>query len=373
MITEYHPIASIFPMMAEEELAALAEDIKKNGLKEPVWLYENKILDGRNRAKACEILGITPETKTFTGTPEEAISHVWSMNRTRRHLNSSQAAIADAKRNKLMDAYRSVREAAKERQREHGNTAPGRPRETLPQIIAGVSEQTETRSIRATAAGTNRSYIDFADKLVNKHPEKVIEIETGGKTIPQVHRELKREELKKNPSSTIEGKYRVIYADPPWEYNDKCDIGSIQSGGCEKHYSSMSIEELCSLPIENISEDNAVLFLWATSPLLEDAFKIVRAWGFRYKASFIWDKIKHNMGHYNSVRHEFLLICTKGSCTPDEIKLFDSVQSIERSKKHSEKPEEFRAIIDTLYKHGNRIELFSRGTHPGWEVWGNES
>ena len=94
-------------------------------------------------------------------------------------------------------------------------------------------------------------------------------------------------------------------------------------------------------------------------------------WDFKYKTSFVWDKIKHNFGYYNSVRHELLLVCTKGSCTPDNSKLFDSVQSIGR-KAHSEKPEEFREIIDTLYTRGKKIELFSRKTVKGWDVWGNQ-
>jgi N6-adenosine-specific RNA methylase IME4 len=81
---------------------------------------------------------------------------------------------------------------------------------------------------------------------------------------------MKKEEVKNNPPKPITGKYRVIYADPPWNYNDKCDNGSIQFGGAEKHYPAMTIQELCELPIKTISEDNAVLFLWTTSPLLED-------------------------------------------------------------------------------------------------------
>ena len=76
------------------------------------------------------------------------------------------------------------------------------------------------------------------------------------------------------------------------------------------------------------------------------------------------------MGHYNSVRHEFLLVCTRGSCLPDVPKLFDSVQSVERTA-HSEKPAEFREIISTLYPHGNRIELFARQTTEGWTTYGN--
>ena len=76
------------------------------------------------------------------------------------------------------------------------------------------------------------------------------------------------------------------------------------------------------------------------------------------------------MGHYNSVRHELLLVCTKGSCLPDNQKLFDSVQSIERTE-HSVKPEIFRSIIDTLYTKGNRIELFARRKVKNWDSYGN--
>lgn len=164
------------------------------------------------------------------------------------------------------------------------------------------------------------------------------------------------------------GKYRVIYADPPWKYSDKLVDGY---GPAEFHYPTMSIEELCLLPVKDLAEDNAVLFLWVTSPLLEDAFRVIHAWGFDYKTSFVWDKVKHNMGHYNSVRHEFLLVCVRGSCTPDNMHLYDSVQSIERTE-HSTKPEEFRNIIDDLYQAGNKIELFARRTVDGWETWGNE-
>ena len=138
-------------------------------------------------------------------------------------------------------------------------------------------------------------------------------------------------------------KYQIIYADPAWKYNDKQNTKLL--GGAIKHYSTMTIKEICDLDVKSIIEDNAVLFLWATSPLLEESFKVIKSWGFKYKTSFVWDKVKHNMGHYNSVRHELLLIATKGSCTPDNMKLFDSVQSIERSE-HSKKPHEFYDIID---------------------------
>lgn len=164
-------------------------------------------------------------------------------------------------------------------------------------------------------------------------------------------------------------KYNVIYADPPWKYNDRQN--SKKLGGAIKHYPLLSTDDICRLPIRKISSNNAVLFLWTTSPLLEESFKVVKAWGFKYKSSFIWDKVKHNMGHYNSVRHEILLICTMGSFTPRVKRLFDSVQSIERTA-HSEKPHEFYDIIETLYPDTKKIELFARNKRDGWHVWGNE-
>jgi len=169
------------------------------------------------------------------------------------------------------------------------------------------------------------------------------------------------------------GKYRVIYADPPWRYGDKLVEGY---GAAEHHYPTMSIEELCELPIKDMAGDDAVLFLWVTSPVLEMSLMIIEAWGFEYRASFIWDKVKHNYGHYNSVRHEFLLICIKGSCLPDNKELHDSVISIERTE-HSQKPEYFRSLIDEMYippkTRDDRIELFVRGELPKhWDSWGNE-
>ena len=164
-------------------------------------------------------------------------------------------------------------------------------------------------------------------------------------------------------------KFRVIYADPPWSYGDKL---TEDYGAADHHYPSMSLGELMRLEVGGISQENAVLFLWVTSPMLPDAFPLIRSWGFEYKASFVWDKIRHNYGHYNSVRHELLLLATRGSCLPEIKELFDSVVSIERSARHSEKPEEFRAIIDRLYPSGRRIELFARNKADGWESYGDE-
>lgn len=166
------------------------------------------------------------------------------------------------------------------------------------------------------------------------------------------------------------GKFRVLYADPPWQYGNVVPTYIIEQ---QDHYRLMPLEEICGMPIRNMAEDDAVLFLWATSPILKEAFAVIEAWGFEYKTSFVWDKVKHNIGHYNSVRHEFLLVCTRGACVPDVPKLFDSVVTEERTE-HSRKPKVFYEIIDTLYTYGEKLELFARGAgREGWHTFGNES
>lgn len=168
------------------------------------------------------------------------------------------------------------------------------------------------------------------------------------------------------------GKYRIIYADPPWPYKEHGVSVSDNYGGVTRHYPTMTIEEICDLPVVELAADDAVLFIWVTSPKLNQVWEVIDAWGFEYKTSFVWDKVQHNFGYYNSVRHELLLVCGRGKSTPEVKQLFDSVQVVERSDEHSEKPELFREIIETLYPSGRKIELFARKKVQGWESWGNQ-
>ena len=237
------------------------------------------------------------------------------------------------------------------------------------------STRLDTATTLAQQHGVSRATVirdgkraEAIEKLAESQPEQAQLVRDGLKRFNLVRREIKLEEVKKSVALPT-AKYRVIYADPPWKYGDQLteDYGAVKF-----HYPAMTIAELCAMPIRDVCEPDAVLFLWVTSPLLEECFPIINAWGFKYKTSFVWDKVKHNMGHYNSVRHELLLICTRGSCTPDTKKLNDSVQSIERTT-HSTKPEKFREIIEELYPHGKRLELFARKQTEGWTAYGNQS
>jgi N6-adenosine-specific RNA methylase IME4 len=393
---DFHEIANIFPLLEGAELDALVCDIKENGLLEPITTYEGKIVDGRNRYRACELAGVAPEFEEWKQNGVSLISWVIAKNLHRRHLTSSQGAACSLEAIPFFEAEAKKRQAVGHFNAPQYDESP--VVEKIPQLESGYCRASEqaarafntnshyvqdakrklesgycrAREQAARAFNTNSHYVQDAKRIQEKRPELISKIKSGEITITQAKREIVRDEVKRELQLPSD-KYRIIYADPPWNYSDKLSADlSNHYGGAEKHYPCMTIEQLCAMDVKSIADDDAVLFLWVTSPLLEECFYVIKAWGFKYKTSFVWDKVKHNMGHYNSVRHEFLLVCTRGSCTPENVKLFDSVQTIERTDKHSQKPEEFREIINTLYPSGRRIELFAREQSGGWEVYGNQ-
>jgi len=304
----------------------------------------------------------------------EMLVEAKSMQEVKKIMDVAGAAKIYAKRQQLgEEAVQHARSIELESMRRLGELLSETPKNTGMLLRGTKSEPREISIPTLSDLGVDKKISSLSQQLARMPKKEFEQVKEGVIGMAEALRQVKREKLNKNIKELPKDKFTVIYADPPWAYNDK-QGGSISEkyGSAEKHYPSMTLSELEALQISEITADNCVLWLWATSPLLEDALQLSKAWGFKYKAQFIWDKIKHNMGHYNSVRHELLLICTKGSCVPQISKLFDSVQSIERAE-HSRKPDEFRHIIDTIYPEGNRVELFARRQAKGWETWGNES
>lgn len=170
-------------------------------------------------------------------------------------------------------------------------------------------------------------------------------------------------------------KFQIIYADPPWSYNDK----SKNRGGAERHYSTMNVEDIKKLPVNDIAEKDSLLFMWATFPLLPEALAVIESWGFKYKTcGFTWvkqnkksDGLYMGMGGYTRSNAEICLIAKKGK----GLKRIDcSVRQtqIHRVQQHSKKPDAFRESISQLYGDVSKIELFARERFEGWLSWGNE-
>jgi len=368
----------ISPLSADE-FTELEKSILNEGIRDPLIIWNDFIIDGHNRYNIATKHELNYQTIEKEFESEDKAKEWMILNQFgRRNLSNYQRSVL------ALELENIFRVKAKENQGTRTDikqiSAESKPIETRKELskIANVSHDTisKVKKIQEKAAPevkakliTGETSINEAFTAIKKEEKK--EIAEQKKEEYEIRIETVTENEFKIDLFDTDKKFRVLYADPAWSYNDKQDTS--QLGGAAKHYDTMSIYQLQQLPVNSISEKDAVLFLWVTSPLLEDAFKVINAWGFKYKTSFIWDKIKHNMGHYNSVRHEILLVCTKGSCTPDNVKLYDSVQSIERNNTHSEKPIEFLNIIDDLYTYGNKLEMFCREIKKEkWFGWGNE-
>ncbi|HBF2340126.1 TPA: DNA methyltransferase [Clostridioides difficile] len=168
-------------------------------------------------------------------------------------------------------------------------------------------------------------------------------------------------------------KYNIIYADPPWRYQQKR-----LSGAAEHHYSTMSVKDICGLKVEEIAAKDCVLFLWATFPQLPEALRVIKAWGFQYKTvAFVWLKQNKSgkgwffgLGFWTRGNAEICLLATKGKPHRNSNRVHQFLISPIRG--HSQKSEEAREKIVELMGDLPRVELFAREKTEGWDAWGNE-
>ncbi len=168
-------------------------------------------------------------------------------------------------------------------------------------------------------------------------------------------------------------KYQIIYADPPWKYRRT----GVQ-GAAAAQYPCMSIEEICALPIQQITDKNCILFLWATYPHLKEALQVIEAWGFEYKSiGFVWIKQNRSgkgyffgLGFWTRGNSEICLLATKGNPKRKSNRISQLIFS--PLQRHSQKPIIVRQKIVELMGDLPRIELFARQKVYGWDCWGNE-
>jgi len=174
----------------------------------------------------------------------------------------------------------------------------------------------------------------------------------------------------------INKKYSVIYADPPWSFKTYSDKGKDRSP--ENHYSTMNFKDICNLPVNNIANDNSVLLMWITDPLLDKAFKVIDAWGFKYKTvGFTRAKTNRKklgfftgLGYWTRGNPEMCLLATKGK--PKRISKSVPQLVVEQRREHSRKPDIMYNHIENLLD-GPYIELFARTKRKGWDCWGNQT
>lgn len=174
-----------------------------------------------------------------------------------------------------------------------------------------------------------------------------------------------------------EKKYSVIYADPPWQFNNKNTGGSMSSGSANQ-YDVMSIEDIKKLPIEKITNKDAILFMWWVGSMPQEAIDLVKSWGFQLKTmtGFTWIKKTKTwkdffgMGFYTRQQSENCLIAIKGKQFVKSHSVRQLIRAVNR--KHSAKPHEAYEKINELCGECNKLELFARNTYDEWDCFGNQ-
>jgi N6-adenosine-specific RNA methylase IME4 len=379
-----HPAAEEFPLMPDDRLRELAEDISRNGQREPIKLFDGLVIDGRNRLRACELLGIEPTTETL---PRDInpFAYVWSLNGERRDLLAGQRyAIWDscqeksgawqAEQQRIQDEANTKRaEAVKARERRDDGTLTSAP--TRCGQTGSDADRSKAAKAKAMASGTNRGTVERMDWLKRQRPDLWDEVRTGAMSDAAGVREAKRAEtierlegIAAKEAKAAQGLYDVIVIDPPWQMEKiERDARPNQS---QFDYPTMTEEELAQLTIP--AAEHCHIWVWTTHKHLPMAFRLLDAWGLKYVCTFVW----HKPGGFQPVglpqyNCEFALYARKGAPNFIDTKAFPVCFDAARGK-HSEKPEPFYELINRVTA-GRRLDMFGRRLIDGFDSWGKEA
>ena len=362
-----HAQAAELPALSADEYEALKLDIAANGLRTPLEVTAaGVVLDGHARLQAARELGLETLEVLQVATEDE-LAYMLRAALLRRQLTPSQKAALAVK---LSDLDRLRAQAAG---RQRANLRRGAEVASLP---ARESDDTDdgtmgrTRERIAELAGTSPRTVQDVLTVQEHDPQqfaRVLNGEVKASTAASRIRRAQRDAQIPAAPPLPTGPFELILADPPWTY------GSPDSEfSPEQHYPTMTTAAIKALNVP--AAENCLLFLWAVNSLLDEAFEVLRAWGFEYRNNMVW--VKSNgigPGVWLRQRHELLLIASRGSVSPpDPVQRVDSVISAPRTR-HSEKPLLVYDRIEEMYPQLSKLELFARNNRDGWISWGNQA
>jgi len=363
------PFKDIIPALTPDEYNQLEANILTDGIREPLILWGDKIVDGHNRYKIA-LRHNLPYRTAQTEFKDDATVKAWIIKNQfgRRNLTSFQRAELALKLKYIFQ------EKAKENLSLAGQSYS--PREGL-QKSAKVTSLIDTREEIAEIAGVSHDTIYKVEKIKKQAPIDVIErINKGDITINRAFLEIKKqdrkesierqkEEIRSNKIEMPEGKFEIIVIDPPWNYGREYDA---MGSRVANPYPEMTLDELRRINIP--ASENCILWLWATHAFIWDAKELMDYWGFQYKAVLVWNKEKMGMGVWLRMQIEFCLLGIKGSPLWNANDIRDIIH--EARREHSRKPDKFYKMIDENFV-GRRLDYFSREARPGWRVMGNDT
>lgn len=355
---------ALIPPLAPDEYAQLEANIRAEGCRDPLVLWDGIIIDGHNRYEICTKHGIGFECirKQFESR-EDAMDWMDKNQLGRRNLTADAFKLLLGRR-----ARRAMIGAGK--------------RTDLSQIDKG-RDVAKVAKDHAVSTPTAYRAAKFAEE-VEKTPElqKAIAerkpVLQAKREIKEAKREERREENRakvaeaKAPEEIIQAgaKFATIVIDPPWDWGDEGDQD--QLGRARPDYATMSIDELCKLPVRDLADEDCHIYLWITNRSLPKGFRLLDAWGFRYITALTWVKPHFGMGNYFRGQSEHILFGVKGS-QPLKRKDVGTIFSAPRGPNgHSSKPVEFYELVESC-SPGPHLEMFSRCEREGWKTWGENA
>jgi len=420
-------------------VAALAASIGTLGLLQPVSVRRCRRERNGQEADAYEVLAGLHRVKAFRRLGRETIPAfvieaddliaaliLIDENLCRNDLSPAERAAATARRKCI---YEQLHPETK-----HGEVGRGRAKDRVANLATLSDDEPAERFTEATSKATGHSEravqrdarrgaaigaeglkrlkgtsldkgeeLDALAKLPAKQREALIDQAAAGKKVSakaeekRGRRDAREVSLAGRIMALPEQKFGVILADPEWRYKPYSRETGLDRGA-DNHYPTSPLVEIMRRPVAKIAAADCILFLWATVPMLAEAFCVLDAWGFasfvrdpatgflepdksqaRYVSSAVWTKYRPGqgigMGHWFRVDHEILLVATRGRVVaPAEGDQWRSIFNQPASRVHSEKPELPAEMIEALWPHTPKIEMNRRGpARPGWKAWGNEA
>lgn len=386
----HHPLADMFPLIQGEEFDALVASIRDHGLREPIVVHDGRVIDGRNRQRACLAAGVACRVRPLpAGT--DLLAFVLDANLTRRHLNESQRADVAAKLANL--GHGGGR-------RKPGAAKSPLDRPAVTQAMAAkmlnVSERLvrDAKAVQDDGAPELRHAVQQGQIAVSAAAQaarfapaiqcRIAAAAAAGKAnaarliIKQEARATRERDLGQREQAMPDLKAGLILEDYEWDD----DVWSRETGmdrHAANHYPTSAAahtpeEIVARRPIESIVDENCVLAMWATIQHLAIALQVMALRGFTYRSHFIWGKDRVGLGRWVRSQHEILLIGTRGSppCPAPGLQ-WASLISAPRGE-HSAKPEIFLRMLEGYFPTLVKIELNRRGpARPGWHAWGNQA
>jgi N6-adenosine-specific RNA methylase IME4 len=430
----FHPLADIFPLIEGQDFDDLVRDIQAHGLREPIEILDGKILDGRNRYRACVAAGILPESldritpaqiKYFhwfvpLGAPSPSDEELWSFilskNLHRRHMSASQRAIA-------MSDYEAYRHGGARRIQDANLHLDGIEPDKSPPTRADLAERGKVSERLLASAAVVRDHaapelkeavrrgdlaVSAAEEIAHRPADEQRAIlgslprDDRGKLTPeakkalapvikeirsekQIEKKQRRDdreaELGRKLLAMPEKKYGVAIEDFEWDHKPWS-----RETGMDRHPSNHyptasdahTPEEIVARTVERFKclADTCVLYMWTTIPHEAIAHKVLELRGFKYVSQRVWDKVRagagRGPGYWVTGEHEILLIAVRGNVVPPATAHFRSRFEAPVGA-HSEKPDQQYEHAEFHFPTLPKIELNARRARAGWDTWGFEA